>query len=602
MKDKETLLEEVNQAVDGMSEERTKLEEDLAQAKLDVTSLTQDKAQLEQENERLMERIGAVEHHQQAQKQLDSAMHEMLESKNRLAYDKGRLQTRTNGDLAAAKIQIQRLESQLKQINSQAERKEKDFSMAIDARDEAVKEGQRLLGHIEAVEERERQKISNLQRSLSDAKEDNNKIARTLESIMSSHAQLQTTVENLQTELGRKDSEIVALKSDRRSGQHSVQDLQKEVETLQSKLLNMESMENSEVEPLRRAVNAAKKDNLKMASSLEELLQSNSRLQLSVEKLQNELQQKDYHLRMLKDQREQDRAQVEQQINSYEERLSNIKEQTKTQRESSMKRVQRELNELKKTYDETVSKVSDLSRTNTELRHRVTELEHQNNRQKERIRSLKAQLEHYQKNKKNNDEMSDKLKSISSELAGLEKVKNEYMLKNTQQSKTISTFVSQISSLQGELKTLSQSQFDLSERCRKQEKITEKERAKKEEIYKKYTALKKKAEALEEVKTQTQDKLLEANNESIQISQNLEDAHEWFKNKFENLQTELKRSKKSQAALERATMETQEQLMQEKLRVQDTAQKARELLRNSSGQYIEDLSTELGYYRSLSPL
>lgn len=54
---------------------------------------------------------------------------------------------------------VQRLESQLKQSYNSGERKEEDFSLAIRARDEAVREAQKLLGHIEAVEERERQKV-----------------------------------------------------------------------------------------------------------------------------------------------------------------------------------------------------------------------------------------------------------------------------------------------------------------------------------------------------------------------------------------------------------------------------------------------------------
>ncbi|XP_077998846.1 coiled-coil domain-containing protein 150-like [Glandiceps talaboti] len=685
MKDKENLLEEVNQAVDGMSEERTKLQDELAQAKLDITSLTQEKAQLDQENVRLMERMSAVEQQQQAQSQVDNAMKEMLESKNRLAYEKGRLQTKvdhlqeelstlanaktevvqlrkmnsaletkftkTNSDLGTAKIQIQRFESQLKQIQSQSERKEKDFSMAIKARDDAVKEGQRLIGHVEAVEERERQKIHSLQRSLSDAKQDNAKIASTLESVMSSHSQLQTTVENLQTELGRKDSEVMVLKSDRRSDQHSVQELQKEIDSLQNKLLNMESMESREVEPLRHALEKAKADSIKMAESLEEVLQSNTRLQISVEKLQHEVQQKDYHLRKMKDQREQERLQSDQQLNTYQEKLNNLRTQTKSDMDSSRKRMQRELNELRKNYDDTVSKVSDLSKANTELRHKVVDVEQQSNRYKERIRSMKAQLEHYQKNKKSNEDMGEKLKAISSELAELEKVKNEYMLKNGQQSKTISSFVSQISSLQSELKTLSQAQQDLTEKCRKQEKLIEREKSKKEDIYRKYKTLQKRTDVIEDLRNQAEEKLVEANNESVQVSQNLQEAHDWFKNRFENLQTELVRSKRSHAALEKATMETQQQLMDEKLKAEETAQKARDMIRasrkqakkiaaqmesagmedytqysqlnkqlqserehskflekklerlmNSSGRYIEDLATELEYYRSLSPI
>ena len=56
-------------------------------------------------------------------------------------------------------MNVQRLESQLKQSHSSGSRKEEDFTRAIRSRDEAVKEAHKLLAHIEAVEERERQKV-----------------------------------------------------------------------------------------------------------------------------------------------------------------------------------------------------------------------------------------------------------------------------------------------------------------------------------------------------------------------------------------------------------------------------------------------------------
>ncbi len=54
---------------------------------------------------------------------------------------------------------IQRLGSQLQQGQVSGERKERDFDMAIRARDEAVKENQRLAAQIDSLEDRERQKV-----------------------------------------------------------------------------------------------------------------------------------------------------------------------------------------------------------------------------------------------------------------------------------------------------------------------------------------------------------------------------------------------------------------------------------------------------------
>ena len=59
----------------------------------------------------------------------------------------------------AAKLANQKLEEQTKQIGSDAKRKDRDFALAIGSRDDAVKEAQKLMGHIEAVEDRERSKV-----------------------------------------------------------------------------------------------------------------------------------------------------------------------------------------------------------------------------------------------------------------------------------------------------------------------------------------------------------------------------------------------------------------------------------------------------------
>ena len=54
-----------------------------------------------------------------------------------------------------------------------------------------------------------------LQKNHEDAKSVNKEIASTLESVMSSHSQLQSVVEGLQIELGKKDSQISRLKNEK---------------------------------------------------------------------------------------------------------------------------------------------------------------------------------------------------------------------------------------------------------------------------------------------------------------------------------------------------------------------------------------------------
>ena len=57
--------------------------------------------------------------------------------------------------------------------------------------------------------------VHGLQKNLEDAKSVNKEIASTLEAVMSSHSQLQSIVEGLQVDLGKKDSQIAQLKSEK---------------------------------------------------------------------------------------------------------------------------------------------------------------------------------------------------------------------------------------------------------------------------------------------------------------------------------------------------------------------------------------------------
>ena len=62
-------------------------------------------------------------------------------------------------ELQDSKLTVQRLEAQLQQGSKSAQRSQRDFDLAIKARDEAVRESQRLLSQVEALEERARKSV-----------------------------------------------------------------------------------------------------------------------------------------------------------------------------------------------------------------------------------------------------------------------------------------------------------------------------------------------------------------------------------------------------------------------------------------------------------
>ena len=57
--------------------------------------------------------------------------------------------------------------------------------------------------------------LQNHQKSIADARAVNREITTTLEAVMSSHSQLQTIVESLQVDLGKKDALISQLRNQR---------------------------------------------------------------------------------------------------------------------------------------------------------------------------------------------------------------------------------------------------------------------------------------------------------------------------------------------------------------------------------------------------
>ena len=57
--------------------------------------------------------------------------------------------------------------------------------------------------------------IDTLQRSLSDARENSARLSSTIESLMTSHTQLQEAMERLQTVMGQKESELNILRRDK---------------------------------------------------------------------------------------------------------------------------------------------------------------------------------------------------------------------------------------------------------------------------------------------------------------------------------------------------------------------------------------------------
>ncbi|XP_072817635.1 coiled-coil domain-containing protein 150 isoform X5 [Vicugna pacos] len=428
-------------------------------------------------------------------------------------------------------------------VKSILEKNEEELSRAVKGRDAALKESQKLKGDLEALEDRENKKVGNFQRQLAEAKEDNCKVTIMLENVLASHSKMQGALEKVQIELGRRDSEIAGLKKERALNQQRVQKLEAEVDQWQARMLVIDAQHNSEMEPLQKALDVAREDNRKLAMSLEQALQTNNHLQTKLDHVQEKLEGKELERQNLETFRERMNEESKMEAELHAERIDALRKQFQTERETAKKAAQREMTELKKALDEANFRSVEVSRTNRELRQKLTELEKMLNSSKEKIKTQKAQIKLHLSAKANNAQNIERMKQIETELRQMEIIKDQYQKKNCEQSLSIQKFVSEMTNLQKEMQLLAKSQYDTSARNKQQELRLEAERKVRQELENRCQELEETVRHLKKCKEATENKLKEASVESEQITANLEEAHRWFKCRFDGLQLELTKNR-----------------------------------------------------------
>ncbi|XP_066471588.1 coiled-coil domain-containing protein 150 [Tiliqua scincoides] len=570
--EKRRLEEEMQKTIHEITEEKNRLEAELTENKLETGPLKDTLKALEEENKKLTEREAALKHQQHAQQQVEKVLAVVTDDKNKLVYDKGKLQTKiqqleeevrsltdarsensklrnlntaletrynqVNTELGSIKVNMQRMEAQLTQTQSLLHCKEEDLSLAVKSRDEALRENQKIKGKISATEHREKHKVTNLQRKVEEANEDNVRMTTMLENVLASHNKMQAALEKVQTDLGRKDSEIAILKKDRVHSQHRIQKLEAELEHCHSKL-TFESHNNAKVDPFRKALEFSNMDNKKLAQNLEQALQTNSVLQNKLLLVKEELARKEAECQQLIEYRDQLIENTKLEATLYAERLETLKKQFQTEREASKKAAHKEMTQLKKALEEACSKSGEMARSNRELRVKVMELEELLVSQKEKLKRQKSLITQYFNSKTNNARNAERIKEIESELRQMEEIKEQYQKKNYEQSLSIQEFVNELTSLQSEMQQLAKNQQAVAAENRNMETQLDAERKQRKQLEERCQNLEDTVKHLKKCREESEQKLKKASIESEQVSANLEEAHHWFKSKFDSLQQEL---------------------------------------------------------------
>ncbi|XP_063646706.1 coiled-coil domain-containing protein 150 isoform X4 [Pan troglodytes] len=563
LEEKERFQRELNKTEKEIVQERCNLEKELAKNKVDINTLTHNLQTLEEENKHLADQMASLElqqvtsdYHGLAQQKVEKVLGKITESKNRLAYENGKLQIKVKQleeqvqsftDTSLQNDHLRKMNKSLQtkyaQVKSILERSKEELSRTVKCRNAALKESQKLKEDLEAVEDRENKKVGNFQRQLAEAKEDNCKVTIMLENVLASHSKMQGALEKVQIELGRRDSEIAGLKKERDLNQQRVQKLEAEVDQWQARMLVMEDQHNSEIESLQKALGVAREDNRKLAMSLEQALQTNNHLQTKLDHIQEQLESKELerqNLETFKD-RMTEESKVEAELHA--EHIEALRKQFQTERETAKKVAQREVAELKKALDEANFRSVEVYRTNRELRQKLAELEKILESNKEKIKNQKTQIKLHLSAKANNAQNIERMKQIEKELKQMELIKDQYQKKNYEQSLSIQRFVCEMTNLQKEMQMLAKSQYDASVRNKQQELHLEAERKIRQELENRCQELEETVRHLKKCKEATENTLKEASVESEQITANLEEAHRWFKHRFDGLQLELTKNR-----------------------------------------------------------
>ncbi|XP_006496395.1 coiled-coil domain-containing protein 150 isoform X3 [Mus musculus] len=581
LQEKKSLLEknewfqrEVNKTEKEVAKEKCNLEKELAESKEDINVLNQNLQTLMEENKHLTNKMASLEHHKATSdyqgtkvKQLEAQLHTFAETmlqKDHLHKLNKALEvkyTQANSELSASKAYLEQTEAHLKEMKSILGKNEEELAQAVKCRDAALKESQKLKGDLKALEDRESKKVGNFQKQLAEAKEDNCKVTIMLENVLASHSKMQGALEKVQIELGRRDSEIAGLKKERSLNQQRVQKLEAEVDQWQARMLIVEAQHGSEIEPLQKSLDITREDNRKLAMSLEQALQTNGHLQSKLDHLQEKLESKERERQSLEAFKEQVAEESKVEAELHAERIEALRKQFQTERETAKKASQREVSELKKALDEANFRSVEVSRANRELRHKATELEKVVNSNKEKLKNQRAQIKLHLSAKANNAQNMERMKQIEMELRQMEIIKDQYQKKNYEQSLSIQRFVSEMNTLQKEMELLTKSQYETSARNKQQELRLVAERKMRLELENRCKELEETIRHLKRCKEATENKLKEASVESEQITANLEEAHRWFKCRFDGLQLELTKNRLQRLPREDRWLEENQDMM-----------------------------------------
>ncbi|XP_051966346.1 coiled-coil domain-containing protein 150 [Xyrauchen texanus] len=401
-KERDQIKSEMSSAMILLEKEKNVLETQFSEMQVELTTLNSMLQKQQEENKELMKSLTAMEHQQVTHRHVEQMLWELTDSKNILAYEKGKLQAR-----------VQQMGDDLKTLKAECTHHCQTNTALQNTYTQTQRENHTLKEQLNTLQQQYRY---------------TNEVTQTLENVLASHTRLQQNTQTLHAELGEKALELHTLKGERLQAMKENQRLKTEVESLH---MLTQTMNNEKVESLQKALDESQLNNKKLAQSLQQALHGNHSGQEKLKTLSE---------------REAELIEAREEIHRLKDNVDSLKNLLKIEKDSGRKSTQR----LKKALNVASVKSGDLSKANQELEEKVSELENQ-------VSNQKAQLKQYLDNRAalNN---SLRIKDLEAEIESLEEAKDEYKRRSYEQSQCLLQLNSEMASLQTELQCLASTQ------------------------------------------------------------------------------------------------------------------------------------------------
>ncbi|XP_051535316.1 coiled-coil domain-containing protein 150 [Myxocyprinus asiaticus] len=502
-KERDQIKSEMSSAMILLQKEKNVLETQLSEMQVELTTLNSTLQKQQEENKELMKSLTAMEHQQVTHRQVEQMLWELTDSKNILAYEKGKLQARVQqmgDDMKTLKAECThhcQTNTALQNTYTQVSSELRCVKLNCMNLEEQLKQTQRKNHTL-------KEQLNTLQQQ----HRYTNEVTQTLENVLSSHTRLQQNTQTLHAELGEKALELHTLKGERLQAMKEIQRLKTEVESLH---MLTQTMNTEKVESLQKALDEAQLDNKKLAQSLQQALHGNHSGQETLKTLSE---------------REAELIEARAEIHRLTENVDSLKNLLKREKDSGRKSTQR----LKKALNDASVKLGDLSQANQELEEKVSELENL-------VSNQKAQMKQYLDNKTalNN---SLRIKDLEAEIESLEEAKDEYKRRSYEQSQCLLQLHSEMASLQTELQCLASTQ---------QGELQD-ERVLNRTLQEKCRHLEESLKRLQDERDETEVRLREVCLESQQITEIMDEDHKDLCSKSESFNNEVELQKPNESS------------------------------------------------------